>query len=98
MDDLGLNLSGVEPALRLTNQLLELRRQVSGQGRGKATEQSLDQIDGMLASMGVRVVRQPKPEASPELPPPGDAWFQVGAGEVIQFDITIRESAKQRAR
>ena len=95
-EDLGLNLSGVELALRLTNQLLELRGQVSSQGnRGKATGQSIVQIDAMLASMGVRVVRQPKTEENPESPLPGGAWFRVSPGEVIEFDITIRELPKQ---
>ena len=46
VEDLGLNLAGVELALKLTSDLLGVRAQ----------------IDSMLGTLGLRVVQQPKDE------------------------------------
>ena len=59
VDDLGLNLSGVELALQLTNELLELRMQLTSDEQSPgAMAGSIKRVDGMLATMGVRVVRR----------------------------------------
>ena len=78
VEDLGLNLAGVELALRMTAELLALRRETSDAGA------PLERIDAMLAALGVRVVRRARPEPVKE--EPGDGWFQVNAGEAVQFD------------
>ena len=77
VDDMGLNLSGVQLALKMTSELLALRRESAGAGA------PLERIDGMLGTLGVRVVRRPQPE--PEQTP-GDSWFNVNPGESVQFD------------
>ena len=78
VDDMGLNLSGVQLALKMTSELLALRRETAAEGG------SLERIDGMLASMGVRVVQRAQPEPAREQP--GDGWFQVNEGEAVEFD------------
>ena len=77
VDDMGLNLSGVQLALKMTSELLALRRETAAGGG------PVERIDGMLASMGVRVVQRARPE-EPE--PPGEAWFKVNPGEAVEFD------------
>ena len=77
VDDMGLNLSGVKLALKMTSELLSLRRETAAVGA------SLHRIDAMLASMGVRVVQRAHPEPARE--EPGDSWFQVNAGEAVEF-------------
>ena len=78
VDDMGLNLAGVQLALTMTSQLLALRRETAGAGG------SLERIDGMLAGMGVRVVQRSEPEPAQE--EPGESWFQVNEGEAVEFD------------
>ena len=76
VDDMGLNLAGVQLALRMTSELLTLRRETAAGG-------SVSRIDAMLASMGVRVVQRAQPEPAKE--EPGDGWFQVNEGEAVEF-------------
>ena len=86
VDDMGLNLAGVELALHLTSELLEVRR---GLAAGRASAQaatSIERIDGMLATLGVRVVPTPKPEEQPSVPEPAEGWFKVNPGEALEFD------------
>ena len=78
VDDMGLNLSGVQLALKMTSELLALRRETAANGG------SLRRIDAMLSSMGVRVVQRADPEPARE--EPGDSWFQVNVGEAVEFD------------
>ena len=78
VEDMGLNLSGVQLALKMTSDLLALRRETAQAGG------SLERIDGMLATMGVRVVQRERPVTAPE--EPGDSWFQVNPGESVEFD------------
>ena len=78
VDDMGLNLAGVQLALKMTSELLVLRREAVAEGS------SLERIDGMLASMGVRVVQRVQPEPARE--EPGDSWFQVNEGEAVEFE------------
>ena len=69
VEDMGLNLAGVELALQLTNELLEVRMKLTGGRVSEAVGESIRRIDGMLATLGVRVVARPEPEESP--PPTG---------------------------
>lgn len=78
VDDMGLNLSGVQLALKMTSELLTLRRETSAAGG------SLQRIDAMLAAMGVRVVQRAQPAPAKE--ESGDGWFQVNEGEAVEFD------------
>lgn len=78
VDDMGLNLSGVQLALKMTAELLALRREAAAAGA------PLERIDGMLETLGVRVVRRRQPEPAKE--EPGDGWFQVNEGEAVEFD------------
>ncbi len=83
VEDMGLNLAGVEMALRLTNELLEVRMRLSSAvSLSEPVVQSVRQIDGMLASMGVRVV----PRHRQEEPAPGQGWFKVNPDETVEFD------------
>ena len=77
VDDMGLNLSGVQLALKMTSELLALRRETAAQGG------DVRRIDEMLASMGVRVVQRAEPEPASE--EPGESWFQVNDGETVEF-------------
>ena len=86
VDDMGLNLAGVQLALRMTSELLALRREVAAAGG------PVERIDGMLATLGVRVVQRPRPE--PEQEPvqnPGESWFNVNPGEAVEFDTGAGE-------
>ena len=78
VDDMGLNLSGVQLALKMTSELLTLRRETAGTGG------PLERIDGMLSALGVRVVQRAEPEPAEE--ESGDRWFKVNPGESVQFD------------
>ena len=77
VDGMGLNLAGVQLALQMTSELLALRRETAAAGG------SVERIDGMLATMGVRVVQRPQPQPTEE---PGGSWFQVNPGEAVEFD------------
>ena len=77
VEDMGLNLSGVQLALEMTSELLALRRETAASGG------PVERIDGMLASLGVRVVRRSQPEPAQE---PGESWFNVNPGESVEFD------------
>ena len=87
VDDLGLNLSGVEMALSFTNELLEVRMGLTGAPDPTgAVAKSVRRVDSMLASLGVRVVKRPEPEQAPESPEPSDGSFRVNPGESLEFD------------
>ena len=77
VDDMGLNLAGVQLALKMTSERLALRREAASAGA------AVERIDGMLATLGVRVVQRQEPEPAEE---PGDSWFQVNEGEAVEFD------------
>ena len=82
VDDMGLNLSGVQLALRMTSELLALRQEAA------AADAPVQRIDGMLATLGVRVVQRPQPEPEEE---PGESWFKVNPGESVEFDAGVEE-------
>ncbi len=86
VEDMGLNLAGVEMALRLTNELLEVRMRLSqAVSPSEPVAQSVRQIDEMLASLGVRVV----PRRRQEEPAPGQGWFKVNQDETVEFDTGV---------
>ena len=86
VEDMGLNLAGVELALHLTGELLEVRRGLSGGRTSVQASSSIKRIDGMLATLGVRVVSRPKGNEPPAIPGPGEGWFKVNPGEALEFD------------
>ncbi len=86
VDDLGLNLSGVEMALETTNDLLELRMRLSADnGSSEAVAESIKQVDKMLANLGVRMVRRPQADGQPQTPAAVEAWFEVSPGAAVEF-------------
>ena len=84
VDDLGLNLAGVQLALKMTSELLALRRETA------AASAPVERIDAMLATLGVRVVQRAQPEPAKE--EPGEAWFQVNEGEAVEFDTGVESN------
>lgn len=54
VEELGLNLAGVELALKLTQELLALRKNLaSGETSKAAREQALQQVESLLDALGV---------------------------------------------
>ena len=84
VDDMGLNLAGVQLALKMTSELLALRREAASAGA------AVERIDVMLATLGVRVVQRQEPEPAEE---PGDSWFQVNEGEAVEFGTGAGDGA-----
>ena len=84
VDDMGLNLAGVQLALKMTSELLALRRETA------AASAPVERIDAMLATLGVRVVQRAQPEPAKE--EPGEAWFQVNDGEAVEFDTGVESN------
>ena len=86
VDDIGLNLSGVELALHFASELLQLRAQLSSdEAAGGPLGSAIQQVDGMLATLGIRVVRRPRSEDNPAPSRPGEAGFKVNPGEAVEF-------------
>ena len=85
VEDLGLNLAGVELALRMATKLLSLRAQLTSQRNPSvATTQSVSQIDEMLKDLKLEVLPSTKSQGDPpDSPPTEDGWFQVAASEEI---------------
>ena len=81
VDDMGLNLAGVQLALKMTSELLALRRETVAAGG------PVERIDGMLETL--RVVQRPRPEPAQE---PGDSWFNVNPDEAVEFDMGTGET------
>jgi MerR family transcriptional regulator/heat shock protein HspR len=85
VEDLGLNLAGVELALGMATKLLSLRAQLTSQRNpSAATTQSVSQIDEMLKDLKLEVLPSTKSQGNPpDSPPTEDGWFQVAASEEI---------------
>ena len=83
VEDLGLNLAGVELALRMATKLLSLRAQLTSQRNPSvATTQSVSQIDEMLKDLKLEVLPSTTSQGNPpDSPPTEDGWFQVAASE-----------------
>ena len=91
VDDMGLNLAGVELALQFTNELLEVRMRLSSGQISQPVAESISQIDEMLATLGIRVVQRPKPEGATPIPGPEEGWFKVNPDETVEFDSAVSE-------
>lgn len=98
VEGLGLNLSGVEMALSFTGELLELRMRLSRAPGSEAVAASIEQVDGMLASLGVRVVKRPDGEEDRQQPTPGEGGFRVNPGESVEFSAAPREPRGAQGR
>ena len=83
VEDLGLNLAGVELALSTTTKLLSLRTQLSSQLNPSAvTNQLIHQVDELLKDMKLFVVSDgARPNNSSGAPTAEEGWFQVAASE-----------------
>lgn len=83
VEDLGLNLAGVELALSMTTKLLSLRAQLTTQRNSStATVQSIQQIDEALKDLKLFVVPGPsRPSDVRESVTAEDGWFEVAASE-----------------
>ena len=91
VDDMGLNLAGVELALSMTGNLLDMRGRLSGESSSsKAVADSLRQVDRMLASLGVRVVRRKEGRNGASEDGGGSTWTAPGPGEAIELRIPGR--------
>ncbi len=78
VDDLGLNLAGVEMALGFMGDLLKMRARA-------ADADSMRRIDGMLGRLGVRVA-EPAEDGDNDGRDPGEGRFSVSAGEWLEFN------------
>ena len=85
---MGLNLAGVEMALSMTGNLLEMRGRLSKElGSSRAAADSLRQVDRMLASLGVHVVRRKEARDVASQDDPEGVWTTPGAGETIELRV-----------
>ena len=94
VEDLGLNLSGVELALKLTAKLIKVRTQIISQG--EPSSDATQELDGILADLGLRVAQEPKPEERAALPPSQSQPFSVFWGTPVQFIPATRPSSNRR--
>jgi MerR family transcriptional regulator/heat shock protein HspR len=98
VDDLGLNLAGVEMALAFTGELLQMRtRLVKADGGSEAVADSVNRIDGMLARLGIKVVKRAEDGGDDRLGQ-GKGWFGVGTGEAVEFREPSPEDKKDARR
>jgi MerR family transcriptional regulator/heat shock protein HspR len=98
VENLGLNLAGVEMALGLTQRLLGLRKQLSSQlEESPALAASIRDIDESLEGMGLRVVHQNTTAPGTPLNPPEEGWFQVRSDESIEFTQAVQDLTKQNS-
>ena len=99
VDDLGLNLAGVEMALAFTGDLLQMRtRLVNGGGTSEAVADSVNRIDGMLARLGIKVVKRAEGGGNDGQRGTGEGWFGTGAGEALEFGEAGAEDKKDIRR
>ena len=86
VDDLGLNLAGVELALSFIGNLLDVRTSLATEADSSdAVAESVKRIDEMLATLGVRVVRQSRVAGANPTDPPSNEWFGTKPGESLEF-------------
>ena len=98
VDDLGLNLAGVEMALAFTSDLLQMRTWlVKAGGTSEAVADSVIRIDGMLARLGIKVVKRAE-DGSNDGRDTGEGWFGAGTGEALEFGEVGAEDKKNIRR
>ena len=94
VEDLGLNLAGVELALSITGDLLKLRTGLIGMSvYSEEIGDSISQIDAMLARMGIRVMKRVE-SGSGDLQDRRDGWFGTAEGESLEFGEPAQEAQK----
>lgn len=92
VDDLGLNLAGVEMALAFTGDLLKMRAKlVNDAGASEVVGDSVNRIDRMLARLGVKVVKRAE-DGGGNQDGPGEGWFGTGTGEALEFGEVGQET------
>ena len=85
VDGLGLNLAGVEMALSFASELLKMRMRLSySSNPSRDIADSIKRIDGMLANLGIRVIKRRGGTGGQDTAP-GDGWFHVNPGETVEF-------------
>ena len=85
VDGLGLNLAGVEMALSFASELLKMRMRLSySSDRSRDIADSVKRIDGMLANLGIRVIKRRGGTGGQDTAP-GHGWFHVNPGETVEF-------------
>lgn len=86
VEEMGLNISGVELALNITAQLLQLRSRLSAiREPSHSDETTLGRVDDMLSKLGLRVAEQETPERQKELSSPRIPGFEFRPGQVLRF-------------
>lgn len=104
VEELGLNLAGVDLALSLTNKLLALRAKLSRQGDPEtAKEEAVGSIDRLLYDLGIEVSEEPaRPEresaAGPPAGGPQRAETQSAPGRTNQVSTSPRRTATKLGR
>ena len=85
VEDLGLNLAGVEMALAFTGDLLRMRtRLINMPVYSEDVGDSIGEIDAMLARLGMQVVKRVE-SGNNDRGEPGEGWFGTAAGESLEF-------------
>ena len=92
VEGLGLNIAGVEVALNMTTQLLQLRARLGAKKETSDSDnETIAEVDQMLTDLGLRVADVKTPEPQRELPPPQMPSFEFRPGQTLRFVMT-RES------
>lgn len=90
VEDLELNLAGVELALAITNKLLNLRARLAAEsGEGQAKQHALKGIDDVLSLLGVEVVGEKEAEQERAAPP----FFTTAARRGPPTTVHVRVNA-----
>ena len=91
VEDLGLNLAGVQLALNLATKLLSIRGfQASQPNAPSALKEVLREVDDILEKdLALRVVKGQEPPAAEtgQLPEPQPTSFYVRRGEAVQYAV-----------
>ena len=96
VEDLGLNLAGVQLALNMANRLLRLRGHLASQKHpSAAVTEAIRQIDDMLRDdLALQVVQESDFVGRRELPPPQGMVFQVLPVGAIEFAVAKRQAVE----
>ena len=88
VEELGLNIAGVEAALKMTAQLLQIRARLSAiEEPSYSDKETLKAVDSMLSDLGLRVA-EAGTQREKELPPPQVPSFKFRPGQVLRIVVT----------
>ncbi len=88
VEGLSLNLAGVEMALSVTGELLELRRTLSlVAGTSPEVDRSLTRIDRMLATYGIRVIERVGRQNAARSNESQGYWLTDNSEEAVEFSV-----------